>query len=136
MKVLTEETCPHCKKGFESAHELDNLEPKIPQGKIKSIENTPQVMQQVEPEIKEVIKEVTKIPSFIPQYKCKDGRCGNIHPNPDYTTRPNKKCENCGQFNAGDTCIWCGNKEFEELDDEELNDMGIPTPKPFEHDHE
>ena len=90
MEILTEESCPHCKKTFESAHELENLEPKINKGSIKEIKGEQQNTQQIqkEPEVKEVIKEVTKVPSNIPAYKCKDGNCGRVHPNKNYQSPP------------------------------------------------
>ena len=140
MKVLTEENCPHCKKSFESSHQLDNLEPAINQGKIKEVQGTQQnTIQEVkEPEIKEVVK--TVVPSDEPFYTCANGNCDKgMHKNPNYTKKPNKKCKNCDSLNGNKKCKNCGNsdeEEFEELDSDELNDLGIPEPPEHDHTHE
>ena len=107
--------CPHCKE--KVAIDIDKLEVKQPKT-LEHASSESQVTQTIEkePEVKEVIKEVEKIPSNIPNYQCKDGRCGNVHPNPDYHDRPTKKCENCGQFSTSETCIWCNGKDFEDID--------------------
>ena len=129
--------CPHCKE--KVSIDIDKLEVKQPKPLDNASSQTQQT-QQLEKEVieKEVIKEVTKLPKTQPNYKCKDGRCGNVHPNPDYTMAPTKKCENCGQFGEGDLCLFCGRNEFEEIDIEELEDLGIKTPEISHegHDHE
>lgn len=140
MKVLTEENCPHCKKSFESSHELENLEPKITKGKIKELESTAaqQTVQEVkEPEIKEVVKAVS--PSDEPYFACKNGSCGELHDNPNYTKLPDKKCKNCDTLNGIKKCKNCKNsdpEEFEEIEKEDLTGLGIPEPKEHEHSHE
>jgi hypothetical protein len=138
LKILTEENCPHCKKSFESAKDLEGFEPtQAPQNKgtVKTIESNAQ-QTMIEPEIKEIIKEVTKLPKTQPNYKCKDGRCGNLHPNPDYEAAPSKKCENCGQFGDGETCVYCNGNEFEDIDADELEELGIKMPEIPDHVHE
>ena len=138
MEIVTEENCPHCKKGFQSAHELENLEPKINKGKITEVkgdtQSTQQIQQTTEPEVK--IVEKVKLPNNKPNYKCKDGRCGNLHPNPDYTQAPSKRCANCGQFGNDEVCEWCKKSEMEDMDPEDLEDFGIEAPKISHEGHE
>ena len=125
--------CPHCKK--ESEIDIDKIE--IKPVEIKQFENprTTQAqatVQEVKPEIVEKIKEV--LPSDIPAFKCKDGNCGRTHKNPNYKRAPKGKCTNCGQFSSDlEECKWCDGKEFEELEERDLQDMNIPLP---EHNHE
>jgi len=121
--------CPHCKKDITlDSEKLNLIDPS------KSVENaaqqTTQVLEKPDPEVKEVIKEVLKIPSHIPKFKCKDGKCGKMHDNEDYTSKITGKCANCGQFtsNINDPCPFCNKTDYEELDEDELNDLGIPEP--------
>ena len=127
--------CPHCQK--EITIDADKM--KVTNGpKEAEAKQQAQILEKPEPEIKEVIKEVVKIPSTIPAYKCKDGNCGKMHPNPNYTKKIVGKCSNCGQF-TGDLnseCPFCNKNEYEEIEEDELNDLGIPEPKEAEHDHE
>ena len=139
MKLLTKESCPHCKKDFDSQHELENLEPAFAKGKIQEIEsNAPQQLQQ---EIKEVIKEVEKTvsPDDSPYFECSNGDCGEkMHRNPNYKRRPKEKCKNCDSLNGSKNCKNCGNQdgeEFETLEKEELDELKIPEPKEVEHTH-
>jgi len=142
MKVLTEENCPHCKKTFESSHSMDNIEPVINKGEIKEIQSTQntgnaQSTQIKEPqvEVKTEIKAVS--PSDEPFYTCKNGNCGSMHKNPNYSKKPNKKCKNCDSLNGNTKCKNCGNEdseEFDELDDDELKDLKIPIPEIDEHE--
>ena len=89
---------------------------------------------------KTVIK--TQAPSDQPFFKCKN--CGDKHDNPNYSIKPNKKCPNCGSLNGNKNCKNCGNAtdsdDWEELDDDELIELGIPIPeenhKHDGHDHE
>jgi hypothetical protein len=101
--------------------------------KIQSMENNEI------PEIKEkIVEKVTKVvPSWQPNFICKGPNC-NTKKNPAYAQRPNGKCSNCGQFTKESfgTCIWCNSKEIEELDPEELDNLGIPTPEQNEPDLE
>jgi len=135
MKLLGETTCPHCKKDHDTEFNLENLEQvpvTIPKSKIKEIQNNNQIQELQEPKVIEKIKEV--LPSNIPAFKCKDGNCGRVHKNPNYKRAPTGKCSNCGQFTSDlDTeCPWCNNKEFEEINDNDLEDLGIPIP---DHNH-
>jgi len=135
MKLLTKEKCPECNKEFDSQHELENLEPKINKGKIEDVASTSKPEEKPEPEIKEVIKTVA--PNDQGFFKCKN--CGDAHKNPNYSKRPNKKCETCGTLNGDATCSKCGNhdpEEFEEKTPEELDEMNIPIPPEKEHEHE
>jgi len=136
LKLIGESTCPGCKKDHSVEIDIDNLnveQMEIPKVKNLQVEGRTQI-QQLEPP-KEIIKEITKIPSYIPKYKCKN--CKENHKNKDYTTLPKYKCENCGQFStSNDSCVWCDGKEFDEIEKEELTDLGIEEPQEQEHDHE
>ena len=141
MKILTKEDCPHCKKSFESSHDMDNIEPAINKGQIKEVQSTTnQVLETVEPKIieKEVIKAVS--PADEPFYTCKNGNCDvGMHKNPNYSKKPNKKCKNCDSLNGSKKCKNCGNsdkEEFEDIDDEDLESLGIPMPVEQEHNHD
>ena len=78
----------------------------------------------------EQLQKIPKIPSFIPSYQCKDGTCVQNHTNPLYTTRPKGKCGNCDQFSPRKEgmCSWCLEKEIEEIDKDELTNLGIELP--------
>ena len=129
--------CPHCKKDIT----LDSEKMKIVNSP-KLVESATQQQAQIleKPEVKEVIKEVikTQTPAHIPSFKCKDGNCGLIHKNPNYTKQIKAKCTNCGQFtgNTDSECPFCNQKEYENLSEDDLNDLGIPKPLEKEHDHE
>lgn len=131
MKLLTQETCPNCKHNFESEKELEGLEAVRHEGKIKEIQT--EQKPEPKPEIKEVEKIIVKRPSDLPTYTCKN--CGDLHKNPDYSKKVTHKCADgrCGQFTANPKkpCKWCGNTEFEELDEDTL--AIIPDP---DHQHE
>lgn len=122
--------CPHCKK--ESEIDIDSIEFTSP--KKEKFTNARAVQTEVieEPKVIEKIKEV--LPSNIPAFKCKDGNCGRTHKNPNYKHAPKAKCTNCGQFTTdpNSECPWCDNKDFEEVSDEDLENMNIPIP---EHSH-
>jgi len=129
--------CKHCHKDLT----LDTDKMKIIDSS-KEIENIQQQQstQLLKPEVKEVIKEVvkTQTPAHIPSFKCKDGNCGLMHKNPNYTKKIKGKCTNCGQFtsNTDSECPFCNQKEFDEIEEDELKDLGIPEPLPKEiHDH-
>ena len=86
-------------------------------------------------------EEKTKVeyvpPNYLPKYKCKNGNCGQAHNNPNYSEPVRGQCPNCKQFSplASGKCYWC-DEDVDELDQEELNDLGIPIPKnPGDHDH-
>lgn len=137
MKIEGETDCPTCKKSHPVEIDIDNLDIKkveIPKMRVSSIESG-QMTQQIEPQ-KEKIKEVLKIPSYIPKYKCKN--CDSNHKNKAYTNMPKARCTNCGQFSPDGTgsCPWCESKDFEELDNEDLKELGIPEPEEHEHEDE
>jgi hypothetical protein len=72
-------------------------------------------------QIEEIQKE-PRMPSHIPAFKCKNGNCGEIHANKNYTRNVKGKCRNCDQFSPdlNDNCPWCGQNDFDEMDDDEL----------------
>ncbi len=138
MKLQGPATCPGCGKDHDVSFDLDKLkedpiEVLTPTIKTDKITTT---NQEIKPEIK--IKTVS--PQDEPFYKCKNGNCGKgAHPNPNYKIIPKEKCENCGTLNGQKVCKNCGNKDednFNTLDQDELNDLGIPLPKEEEHDHD
>jgi len=72
-------------------------------------------------------KRVEVLPSFIPRYRCSDGSCGKIHPNPDFQELPKGKCRNCDQFNRKPDvpCTWCNSDDVDEIDNDDLEDWGV-----------
>ena len=89
-----------------------------------------------EPEIK--IETKTVIEDFKPNYECPNGDCDiGVHKNTNYKKMVKGKCSNCDQFtkhNKG-VCPWCKkNDTIEEIDQEELQDLGIVKPEIVEHD--
>ena len=79
----------------------------------------------------EELKKIPKLQSFIPNYKCKDGTCGQIHENPRYTNRPKGKCNNCDQFSSikEGKCSWCKEEDsIDEIDKDDLENLGIRLP--------
>jgi len=79
----------------------------------------------------EELKKIPKVQSFIPNYQCKDGTCGQIHENPHYMNRPKGKCNNCDQFSSTKEgkCSWCKEEDsIEEIDKDDLEDLGIRLP--------
>jgi len=137
-----------CKNGIcEQDIEIEGLEipeinptiRRVPEVQIKGLEQAPQINNEVKSEVKEKIieKEIKVVPSWQPNFICKGPNC-NTKKNPAYAQRPKGKCSNCGQFTKESfgTCIWCQGKEIEELDESELDDLGIPTPEDNEPDLE
>ena len=136
-----------CKNGVctteEMVLEIDRLEinptvTRIPEIEVKSRGNNQQMAIQEPKTIeKEVIKEVKVVPSWQPNYICKGPNC-NTKKNPSYSARPKGVCSNCGQFTKESfgTCIWCQSKDIEEIDEDKLNDLGIPTPENNKEDTE
>ncbi len=97
-----------------------------------AIDDSPQQIEanQLRIELEEAKKQ-PKIQSFIPNYQCKDGTCGQIHQNPRYTSRPKGKCSNCDQFSSTKegTCSWCKQEDsIEEIDKDDLENLGIRLP--------
>ena len=97
-----------------------------------AIDDSPEQIQlnELHTEIEQLKKE-PKMPSFIPSYQCKNGTCGQNHSNPRYTNRPKGKCRNCDQFSPRKEgkCSWCNENEIEEIDKDELTNLGIELPK-------
>ena len=138
-----------CKNGIcEQDLEIEGLEipetsptiKRVPEVEIRGLAQMQQ-LQTIKPEIKEIEKEVIKeikvVPSWQPNYICKGPNC-NTKKNPSYSARPKGVCSNCGQFTkeAFGTCIWCQSKDIEEIDEDKLNDLGIPTPENNKEDTE
>lgn len=140
MKIIGDTTCPGCKKDHQVELDIDNLDIKrIDLPSVNNVAVTPTttnpypIQQQVQ--TIEKVKEITKIPSNIPGYKCKN--CNKVHKNQNYTQKPKFKCQNCGQFSVNsDSCIWCEGKDFDEIDEDELQELGIEEPQEQEHEHE
>lgn len=141
MKIEGDTSCPHCKKEHTASFDLDKLDIKTPTSPLINAVATGNPQQLLEP--KEIIKEVEKItkvsPSDEPFFSCANGNCSKgLHKNPNYSKAPNKKCKNCDSLNGNKKCKNCGNsdeEEFEELDNNELENLGIPLPEEKEHDH-
>jgi len=131
--------CPHCKKQVELDQEkLEFVKREAEKNRLNNVSSSQtQILEK--PEVKEVIKEkiIQLPPSFMPTYKCKDGKCGKMHPNDYYTEPPTQKCDGCDQFAGADTkvCPWCEKKDFSEVTQEDRNDLGIPEPI-YHHEHE
>jgi len=96
-----------------------------------AIDDSPQQIQlnQLQTEVEQLQKE-PKAPSFIPGFRCTNGNCEQIHKNSRYTNRPKGKCRNCDQFSANKEgkCPWCNQNDIEEIDKEELEDLGVKLP--------
>ena len=80
----------------------------------------------------EKIVEKTKViaPQHLPSYACVNG-CN--HPNKNYKKRVKGKCRNCDQFSKNDfgKCVWCGSDDIEPISKEDLSDLAIPLPDPY-----
>jgi len=97
-----------------------------------AIDDSPQQneLNQARVELEE-LKKIPKVQSFIPNYQCKDGTCGQVHENPHYTNRPKGKCTNCDQFSPikEGKCSWCKEEDsIEEIDKDDLENLGIRLP--------
>lgn len=79
----------------------------------------------------EELKKIPKMQSFVPGSRCSNGDCDQVHPNPNYTKIPKGKCRNCDQFSSKKEgkCAWCKQDELEEIDKDELTDLGIELPE-------
>lgn len=97
-----------------------------------AIDDSPLVNQinQLQTRLQQLEKE-PKMQSFVPAFRCKDGTCDQIHSNPRYTKLPKGKCRNCDQFSAlkEGKCSWCKQDEIEEIDKDELENLGISLPE-------
>lgn len=129
-----------CEQDLELEIDVPEIKPliqRVPEIEIKGLnqnhtqESKPQIIE------KEIEKIVKVVPSWQPNFICKGPNC-NTKKNPSYTSRPKGICSNCGQFTkeAFGTCIWCQSKEIDELDDDKLNELGIPTPENNKEDSE
>lgn len=142
MKVSGKSTCPGCNKAHPVEFDFDKLDIKTPDSLTEGlVTGTGQTLVQPEPKIveKEVIKTVNSPDE--PFFVCKNGNCGEgVHRNENYSKKPNKKCKNCDSLNGNKKCKNCGNvdvEEFDELDDEDLTELGIPMPpEPDNDNHE
>lgn len=128
----TEVDCPLCKGKFDLT--VKQKKPVVELQEQETIQTkTATTIPPVETE-----KIVTKImPSKDePFLECKT--CNKSHENPNYSVRPNKKCNNCSSLNGSyrKGCKNCGNSEFEEVSEDDLNDMKIPVPTIKAHEHE
>ena len=81
-------------------------------------------------QVNQLTKESLAIPRHMPNYHCPDGNCDITHPNPKYEKRPKGKCSNCEQFSSEKSgiCPWCKKNEIEEIDKDDLEDLGIKLP--------
>jgi len=126
--------CPNCKE--KVVIDIDKLEVKTP----KPLENanTESQVQILEKKPESEIKIETVIEDFKPNYECPDDNCdlGGMHKNKNYKKKPKGKCTNCGQFTRHDkgTCPWCKGTELEEVDADELEELGITDPIIDEHE--
>ena len=127
-----------CEQDLELEIDVPEIKPlvsRLPEVEIKGlnqvVESKPQIIE------KEIERLVKVVPSWQPNFICKGPNC-NTKKNPAYTSRPKGVCANCGQFTKESfgTCIWCESKDIEELDNEKLNDLGIPTPESNKEDTE
>jgi len=141
MKIVADTTCPGCKKTHEVEIDIDKLDVKAPPASTSNpsssqttiLEQKP--LEKPEPEI----KIETVIEDFKPNYECPDGDCEiGVHKNKNYKRKPKGKCANCDQFtkNKSGTCPWCKGTEIDEVDPEELDNLGILNPPEVEHTHE
>lgn len=141
--------CPHCKGKIDLEIErkpakvkLVDSHTEIPSAELESMidrvleKRTPK--KEIEaPEVKKPKAEVVA-PNFMPRFRCPDGNCeiGN-HKNKNYKSKPAKKCTNCDQFapKTAKKCLWCDKEDFDDLDDDDLEGLGIPLPSIAEHEH-
>ena len=127
-----------CEQDLELEIDVPEIKPIVSRLAEVEIKGFNQV-QESKPQIveKEIEKLIKVVPSWQPNFICKGPNC-NTKKNPAYTSRPKGVCANCGQFTkeAFGTCIWCESKDIEELDNDKLNDLGIPTPESNKEDTE
>ena len=127
-----------CEQDLELEIDVPEIKPIVSRLAEVEIKGFNQV-QESKPQIveKEIEKIVKVVPSWQPNFICKGPNC-NTKKNPAYTSRPKGVCANCGQWSKESfgTCIWCQSKDIEELDNDKLNDLGIPTPENNKEDTE
>ena len=126
--------CPNCKE--KVSIDIDKLEMKAPKELQNASTETKQVLIEKPVEKpKPEIKIETVIEDFKPNYECPDGNCDvGIHKNKNYKQKPKGKCTNCDQFtkNKDGQCPWCKGTDIEELDPEDLEELGISNPPEVE----
>jgi len=133
--------CPGCKKEITLDTETLDIS-KLKDSQIKNVASSAQqtqVLEKPEAKPKPEVKIETVIEDFKPNYECPNGNCDvGVHKNKNFKKRPKGKCTNCNQFTKHDkgTCPWCKSTEIEELDPDELDELGIDMPVEQEHEHE
>ena len=135
MKITGD--CPSCNE--KVSIDIDKLEMKAPKELQNASTETKQVLLEKPKEKEPEIKTETVIEDFKPNYECPDGNCDvGIHKNKNYKQKPKGKCNNCDQFtkNKDGKCPWCKGTDIEELDPEDLDELGIENPPEVEHKHE
>ena len=135
MKITGD--CPSCNE--KVSIDIDKLEMKAPKELQNASTETKQVLLEKPKEKEPEIKIETVIEDFKPNYECPDGNCDvGIHKNKNYKQKPKGKCNNCDQFTKNKTgkCPWCKGTDIEELDPEDLEELGISNPPEIEHTHE
>jgi len=99
-----------------------------------AIDDSPQVQEnnKLRQEV-ERLEKIPKIPSFIPNFQCKDGNCGEPHQSSRYSKVPKGKCRNCDQFSSSSdgVCSWCKSDDFDEIDEDDLKDLNIRLPDQY-----
>lgn len=140
--------CPHCKGKLNVEIERKPAHVKLTEEQqfteietlvSKEIEKRiPKKEKEEKPEVK--VEKDIQYPSWMPAEYCPDGNCslGGVHPNKNYKRKAEKKCKNCDQFapKVAKKCAWCGENDFDDMDDEDLENMGINLPTLEEHTHE
>jgi len=139
MKLIADTTCPDCKKKHEVEIDIDKLDVKTPPSQTTNASASGQtvVLDEKPKDPETIIETKTVIEDFKPNYECPNGDCDiGVHKNTNYKNKPKGKCTNCGQFTKHDkgTCPWCKGTEIDELDDEELTELGIINPIMDEHE--
>ena len=140
MKLIEDVTCPNCKKDFTKETDLDKLDKAEPIQTTKAtISGTQQILEKpIEKPVETKIE--TVIEDFKPNYECPDEKCQvGLHKNENYSKKVKGKCTNCDQFTKYDMgqCPWCKKTDtIEEMDPEDLEDLGIENPPEVMHKHE
>ena len=131
--------CPQCKGKVKVEVEREPATVKVNKG-FTAEDLEPIIERAIEKKMPKQKEEPAKpkdpeihIPSYMPKHVCKGKGCEG-HENKGYRLRVKKKCTNCDQFASENTgkCTWCGQNDFDDVDDDTLDDLGIPKP---EHDH-
>ena len=142
LKVEIPKTAQDCKDGkcgHEHEHIIEIPEKSLPNATITDVTIPPKTDLPPIEKPKPEIKIETVIEDFKPNYECPDGNCPDlVHPNKNYRRKPKGKCNNCDQFtkNKDGKCPWCKGTDIEELDPEDLEELGISNPPEVEHNHE